>query len=206
MIRDKRKCIGVTLTVTITRRSAAIQTALDKYNKLAPLQDPPLPVLDYSEVVGYVSLGEFSLLKHSRHHILTKPWTVSANREMAAKYFKLVRSHEEIVRLNVEIKRLQSWVEHEDRSILETIDSILADDPESLLVAELEEFYAKRHRININHHKHLQKTYALEGYMGEQPQMIVHSTVPDKDKDDGEDDEVNEEAVRLEDLVAHLML
>ncbi|KAG2743374.1 hypothetical protein P692DRAFT_201841821 [Suillus brevipes Sb2] len=175
------------ISKAITRCSAAIRTALDKYNILAPLQDPPRPVLDYSEVVGF-------------------PWSVSANREMAAKYFKLVQSHEEIVRLNVEIKRLQSWVEHEDRSILETIDSLLADDPDSLLVAELKEFYAKRHRINTNHRKHLQKTYALQGYTGECPQMTVHSTMLDKEKDDGEDDEVNEEAVRLEDMVAHLML
>ncbi|KAG1735668.1 uncharacterized protein EDB91DRAFT_1238175 [Suillus paluster] len=194
------------ISKAITRRSAAIRTALDRYNKLAPLQDPPRPILDYSEVVGYACLGEFSLLKHSRHQILTKPWSVSANREMAAKYFKLVRSHEEIVRLNVEIKRLQSWVEHEDRSILNAIDSLLADDTEALLVAELKEFHAKRHCINTNHRKHLQKIYALEGYTGERVQTIVHSTVPDGDKDDGQDDEVNEEAVRLEDLVSHLTL
>ncbi|KAG1882375.1 hypothetical protein F4604DRAFT_1921540 [Suillus subluteus] len=194
------------ISKVITRRSAAIRTALDRYNKLAPLQDPPRPILDYSEVVGYACLGEFSLLKHSRHQILTKPWSVSANHEMAAKYFKLVRSHEEIVRLNVEIKRLQSWVEHEDRSILNAIDSLLADDAEALLVAELKEFHAKRHCINTNHRKRLQKIYALEGYTGERVQTIVHSTVPDGDKDDGQDDEVNEEAVRLEDLVSHLTL
>ncbi|KAG1885509.1 hypothetical protein F4604DRAFT_1918207 [Suillus subluteus] len=194
------------ISKAITRRSAAIRTALDRYNKLVPLQDPPRPILDYSEVVGYACLGEFSLLKHSRHQILTKPWSVSANCEMAAKYFKLVRSHEEIVRLNVEIKCLQSWVEHEDRSILNAIDSLLADDAEALLVAELKEFHAKRHCINTNYRKHLQKIYALEGYTGERVQTIVHSTVPDGDKDDGQDDEVNEEAVRLEDLVSHLTL
>ncbi|KAG0695521.1 hypothetical protein DFH29DRAFT_984928 [Suillus ampliporus] len=155
-----------------------------KYNKLAPLQDPPHPILDYFEVVEYSSLGEFSLLKHSCHHILTKPWLLSANHKMAAKYFKLVQSHEEIVCLN-----------HEDRSILDTIDSPLTDDPESLLVAELKKFYAKRHHINIDHYKHLQKMYVLEGY-----------TVLDEDKDDGEDDKVNEEEVRLEDLVLHLTL
>ncbi|KAG2746697.1 hypothetical protein P692DRAFT_201686148, partial [Suillus brevipes Sb2] len=77
------------ISKAITRCSAAIRTALDKCNILAPLQDPPRPVLDYSEVVGFISLGEFSLLKYSRHHILTKPWSVSANHEMAAKYFKL---------------------------------------------------------------------------------------------------------------------
>ncbi|KAG0693580.1 hypothetical protein DFH29DRAFT_985458 [Suillus ampliporus] len=146
-----------------------------KYNKLAPLQDPPHPVLDYFEVVEYSSLGEFSLLKHSCHHILTKPWLLSANH----------------------MKRL---------SILDTIDSPLTNDPESLLVAELKEFYAKRHHINIDHYKHLQKMYVLEGYTSEWLQMIVHSTVLDEDKDDGEDDKVNEEEVRLEDLVLHLTL
>ncbi|KAG1833668.1 hypothetical protein DFJ58DRAFT_735997 [Suillus subalutaceus] len=140
-----------------------------KYNKLAPLQNPPHPVLNYSEIVGYASLGEFSLLKHSRHNILTKPWTVSTNREMATKYFKLVRSHEEIVQLNVEIKRLQSWVEDEDRTILEAIDSLLANDPESLLVAELQIYYAKHHCINNIHRKRLQHIYTLDQYTGERP-------------------------------------
>ncbi|KAG1833220.1 hypothetical protein DFJ58DRAFT_719456 [Suillus subalutaceus] len=141
------------ISKAITRRSATIQTALEKYNRLAPLQDPPRPVLDYSKIVRYASLGEFSVLKHSCHDILTKPWAVSVNHKMAAKYFKLVRLHEEIVWLNVKIKHLQSWVEHEDRTMLEAIDSLLADDPDSSLIAELKTLYAKRHRINNNHHK-----------------------------------------------------
>jgi hypothetical protein len=105
------------ISKAITRCSAAIRTALDKCNILAPLQDPPRPVLDYSEVVGFISLGEFSLLKYSRHHILTKPWSVSANHEMAAKYFKLVRcddqaytrlvSHHFLICLHVTIPLVQ---------------------------------------------------------------------------------------------------
>ncbi|KAG1884097.1 hypothetical protein F4604DRAFT_1919926 [Suillus subluteus] len=197
------------ISKAITRRSATIRTALEKYNRLAPLQNPPRPVLDYSEIVGYASLGEFSVLKHSRHDILTKPWTVSANREMATKYFKLVRSHEEIVRLNVEIKRLQSWVEHEDRTMLEAIDSLLADDPDSLLIAELKTLYAKRHRINNNHRKRLQQIYALDRYTGERLPTDHTVIAPNGDRDDEgsvngpEDDAMNEEAMRLEDLMSH---
>ncbi|KAG1877380.1 hypothetical protein F4604DRAFT_1880377 [Suillus subluteus] len=200
------------ISKAITRRSAAIRSALEKYNKLAPLQNPPRPVLEYSEIVGYASLGEFSLLKHSRHDILTKPWTVSANCEMAMKYFKLVRLHEEIVRLNVEIKRLQSWVEHEDRTILEAIDSLLANDPDSLLAAELKILYHKHRGINNIHHKRLQQIYVLNRYTGERPATDQTVMAPDEDRDDKgsldnhEDDAVNEEAIRLEDLVSHLTL
>ncbi|KAG1787600.1 uncharacterized protein HD556DRAFT_1448609 [Suillus plorans] len=197
------------ISKAITQRSAAIRTALEKYNRLAPLQNPPCPVLDYSEIVRYASLGEFSILKHSHHNILTKPWTVSANRKMAAKYFKLVQSHEEIVWLNVEIKRLQSWVEHEDRTMLEAIDSLLADDPDSSLIAELKTLYAKRHHINNNHCKRLQQIYALDRYTGECLPTDHTVIAPNGDRDDEgsvngpEDDAMNEEAMRLEDLMPH---
>ncbi|KAG1737248.1 hypothetical protein EDB19DRAFT_1594901, partial [Suillus lakei] len=63
------------ISKAITCRSAAIHSALEKYNALAPIQHPPWPVLDYSEVVGYASLGEFSLLKYSHYNVLAKPWT-----------------------------------------------------------------------------------------------------------------------------------
>lgn len=184
---------------------------MEKYNKLAPLQNPPRPVLDYSEVVGYASLGEFSLLKYSRHDILAKPWSIPANREMAMKYFKLVRSREEIIRLNVEIKRLQSWVEHEDQSILKAINSLFADDQNSLLIDELKAFYAKCCRINDKHCKILQKIYVLDGYTGEHLSQTFDSVMPDEDGiEEGDleyhEDAVNDEAVRLEDLMSHLTL
>jgi hypothetical protein len=85
----------------ITRRSSAIRTALEKYNQLAPLQHPPRPVLEYSEVASYCWLGEFELLKHSRHDLLSKPWASKANREVASKHFKVVRAFALTWRLHV---------------------------------------------------------------------------------------------------------
>jgi hypothetical protein len=185
--------------------------ALEKYNRLAPLQNPPCPVLNYSKIVGYGSLGEFLVLKHSHHDILTKPWIVSANCKMATKYFKLVQSHKEIVQLNVKIKHLQSWVEHEDRTMLEIIDSLLADDPDSSLIAELKTLYAKRHCINNNHCKQLQQIYTLDRYIGEHLSTDHMVIAPNGDRDDEgsmngpEDDAMNEEAMRLEDLMLHYL-
>jgi len=44
---------------------ATIHMALDKYNVLAPKQDPSQPVLDYTEVTAYGWLNDFKLLKLS---------------------------------------------------------------------------------------------------------------------------------------------
>ncbi|KAG2042380.1 hypothetical protein BDR03DRAFT_1006782 [Suillus americanus] len=80
----------------IVKRSGAIRTALDKYNKLAVMQNPRRPTLQYSEILSYAALGEFDILKHSRHDILTKPWSNTTHRQMGVKYFKILRAREEI--------------------------------------------------------------------------------------------------------------
>ncbi|KAG1729220.1 uncharacterized protein EDB91DRAFT_1085831 [Suillus paluster] len=84
------------ISKAIVKRSSAIHTALD------------------NEVVSYAVLGEFDLLKYSRHEILTKPWMNPTHHEMAVKHFKVLHAREEIIRLNVEICRLQAWVVTED--------------------------------------------------------------------------------------------
>jgi hypothetical protein len=196
------------ISKAITRRSAAIRNALEKYNKLAPLQAPPRPILDYAEVVGYATLGEFTLLKYSRHDFLRKPWAVPENREMSAKYFKLVRSHEEITRLNVEIGRLDAWVEYDDKKTLEVIEMLATDDPSSLLAAELRQQYSVRHRVNNVHRCRLHRIRQLKGYNGPFP-VTQHDVTENGQDDEGsgdyeETDELGDEASRLEDAISRI--
>ncbi|KAG1871676.1 hypothetical protein F4604DRAFT_1881103 [Suillus subluteus] len=113
----------------IAQCSAAICTALDKYNALAPLQNPPRPTLEYHEVASYAWLGEFDLLKHSRRDLLSKPWASKTNREVAAKYFKVVRAREELTRLNVEVVRLHAWVDDEDAHLSSVARSLSETNP-----------------------------------------------------------------------------
>ena len=54
----------------IARQSAAIRTALSKYNELAPLQQPPRPILEYGDLALYSWLGDFDLLKYSHMDIM----------------------------------------------------------------------------------------------------------------------------------------
>jgi hypothetical protein len=160
--------------------------------------------LDYSEVIGYSTLGEFSLLKHSRYEILEKPWTQPANRNMAMKYFKVLRSREEIQRLDVEIQRLAAWVDYDERKIKE-VTKVLEDSGSHGLAAEMEVFYTERRRVNDVHRKLLLKTYALEGYSGQRrPECDTGESEngsEEEDERDEDEDDVIASAVQLGDYL-----
>ena len=85
-------------------------------------------MLQYNEVLSYATLSDFDLLKHSRHDVLARPWSNTMHRQMAVKYFKLLRAHEEINRLNVEIRRLQAWVDNETTEIKRIATEISAQN------------------------------------------------------------------------------
>ncbi|KAG2344280.1 hypothetical protein BDR05DRAFT_947656 [Suillus weaverae] len=112
-----------------------------KYNKLVPLQVPPQPILEYTEVIGHVALGEFMLLKHSCSNLLAKPWAIPENCKMAVKFFKVLCSHKETTCLNIEIGRLHAWMELEEKSMVSTI-AALNDKASFLLAFELQRQYA----------------------------------------------------------------
>ncbi|KAI0054626.1 hypothetical protein BV25DRAFT_1816807, partial [Artomyces pyxidatus] len=152
------------ISAAITRRSAAVRTALNKYNKLAPLQTPPRPTIDFKEIANYGWAGDFELLKDSRQEILDKPWSKPANREAAAKYFKIRRAREELARLNVEVPRLQAWVDFEDRDLEAKAQQVADSDP--LLSAHILAFRLRRMRMNDAHRARLQQIYRLKGYTG----------------------------------------
>ncbi|KAG2753193.1 hypothetical protein P692DRAFT_201706191, partial [Suillus brevipes Sb2] len=152
------------ISSAISRRSAAIRTALEKYNQLAIIQTPPREVLDFSKVASYAWLGEFDLLKHSRHHILEKPWASKGNREVTNNFFKIQRAHEEVQRLNVEVTRLSAWVDHEDAHLKSTFESLAESDP--ALSREISHMYEERKRVNDVHRRRIHALYELSGYSG----------------------------------------
>ncbi|EGN93667.1 hypothetical protein SERLA73DRAFT_63599, partial [Serpula lacrymans var. lacrymans S7.3] len=161
-------------------------TALQKYNRMAPKQNPPWPVLEYLEIVSYATLSEFMLLKYLRHDILAKPWTVSANRQVAIKFFKIQRAKEEVLQLNVEVQRLHMWIDNKDRTLFESYNATKVNSP--LLAAELYLLYAEQHRINNVHCNCLCCIYKLEGYTGQIYSMLGDKSVGSNhnENDDGD--------------------
>ena len=144
--------------------------------------------------------------------IMRKPWTVPANREVANKYFKVVRAQEEIHRLNVEVCRLNAWVHYEDQALTTAVDT--AADPH--LAAELHCHCAERGRVNNIHRARLSVIYRLEGYSCPGPYIPVphgedrHGELLDGvDSDEGlvdEDDGVQDEVLRLGDFLDSLTI
>jgi len=127
-------------------------------------QSPPQPVLQYNEVLSYATLGDFDLLKHSQHDVLARLWSNTMHRQMAVKYFKLLRAHEEINRLNVEVRWLQAWIDSETTEIKQIMAALSTQSP--LLSAELWALFYHQQHINIQHQLQLQCIYDLEGYSG----------------------------------------
>jgi IS4 transposase len=157
-------------------------------------------------VASYSWLSDFDLLKYSRTDIMQKPWSVPANREVANKYFKVLRAHEEIHRLNIEVRRLDAWTIHEDEKFESAIDT--ETDPH--LAAELRRHYAERRRVNRLHRIRISSIYSLEGYSGPGP-FVPEENMGENQFCSGEelideDDDVEDEVLRLGDFLDSLSI
>ena len=141
---------------------------------------------------------------------MQKPWSIPANREIANKYFKVVRAHEEIHRLNIEIRRLDAWITHENQVMKSAADN--ATDPH--IAAELNRCYAERRRVNNIHHIRILSIYKLEGYSGSGPFEPEGDTLEDPlvsgeeviDEEDDVEDDVEDEVLRLGDFLDTLTI
>ncbi|THH00432.1 hypothetical protein EW026_g2103 [Hermanssonia centrifuga] len=203
------------ISKALVRRSAAIRSALERYNKLAVKQQPPRPRLEYSDIATYCLLGEFELLKDSRYGVLTQPWTTPANREITTKHFKTLCARAEIKRLNVEIARVQEWVDREDVHIRTVAGLLATSNP--ILASEMRQQYARQYRINNVHRARLKAIYKLSGYTGGSPPSLGTNDaqsnddqVVEQDLDVGgsglidEDDALNDEGNRLDEAMDRL--
>ncbi|KAG2112373.1 uncharacterized protein F5147DRAFT_744589 [Suillus discolor] len=99
----------------LQRCSEAICNALNQYNTQAAALIP-------------LFLGKFDLLHHSCSDVRTSDWTKPAYREAMVKYFKIQRAHEEIQRLNIEIRRLCTAIHDKELKVNATINTLLISD------------------------------------------------------------------------------
>ncbi|KAJ7872565.1 hypothetical protein B0H13DRAFT_2349438 [Mycena leptocephala] len=107
---------GYKLRKPLQARSKAIKAAIAKYNDTAEAMEPPMPTLDWEDVVECAFLADFDLLREAREDIRKEPWALPAGRAAMDQYFKLLRADEEIQRLNIEIRRLITYMGDENRS------------------------------------------------------------------------------------------
>ncbi|KAK1232405.1 hypothetical protein PQX77_004435 [Marasmius sp. AFHP31] len=167
-------------------RSKAVRTALEQYNAAAEKCGHEL--LEWEKVVEYSFLSDFDLLRDSRQDIRDEAWAKPAGRLAMDQYFKILGAREEIVRLNVEIRRLVTSIRDEGVFLQSMYDQTLPTNPP--LAHQIEKYRLERARYNHLHMERLTKLSAAEGftgslYPGESVNGSPKSPLPDRCSADG---------------------
>ncbi|KAJ7175601.1 hypothetical protein C8R46DRAFT_1160846 [Mycena filopes] len=110
-------------------RSQAIRNALKTYNAAAGSIVPSGRTLTWSEVVEYAFLADFDLLRDPEKIGEVREWATPAARLLLDKYFKIERAREEIIRCNIEIRRLVTHIRDEAEFFAEMESKTQASDP-----------------------------------------------------------------------------
>jgi hypothetical protein len=122
---------------------------------------PPRPTLDWDVVVDYSYLSQFELLRDCREDVRQRPWAVPAARLVAQSYLKARRAEEEIARLNIEVRRLYTWLRDEYWALtgaMQGADPLIAKEIGLLVSRHVEASGVQQHRI--------MQIVALPGYTG----------------------------------------
>ncbi|KAG1799829.1 uncharacterized protein HD556DRAFT_1430551 [Suillus plorans] len=133
LTRMNRAATGYKLRKHIAKalqtRSIAIRTALNTYNAIAEAMHPPRKTLKWDEVVEYAFLADFDLLRDTRADVSQRPWASPVARRAMDLYFKMCRAREEIQCLNVEVRRLVTYIRDEDKYLRACEDQLKAVSP-----------------------------------------------------------------------------
>jgi len=152
------------ITNSLKSRSAAIRTALTKYNIAANALPLPRPNLSWEEVVEYAFLADFDLLRDTWQDIRTRPWATPAARLAMDSFFKLRCAAEEIDHLNVEIRRFAMFMHDETAFLLSKEAEVRLVNPP--LAHQISIFRAVAGRYQEHHAAILNKITQLEGFTG----------------------------------------
>ncbi|KAF8185649.1 hypothetical protein BJ912DRAFT_797325, partial [Pholiota molesta] len=152
------------ISKALRTRAGAIKAALKQYNDAASLLTPPREPLTWSTVLKAATVADFDLLRDTRTDIRYLPWTEPPRREATMYYFGIKRAKEELVRLNVEITRLLTFMfdTHIDYHL--AIQKHTVSNPS--LAHSLFIQWQYEDRINMAIAQKLLQTSLLEGFSG----------------------------------------
>ncbi|KAJ7828578.1 hypothetical protein B0H14DRAFT_3088219 [Mycena olivaceomarginata] len=139
-------------------RSKTIRTALGRYNAAATSLDPPRRTLKWEEVVEFTFLSDFDLLRDPEGNAAIRPWATPAARALMDTHFKILRAKEEIQRLNIEIRRLVTYIRDERDFLVAKEEEIRETDPD--LAFFVHRYRMERGRFDDTHMKRLRKLQA----------------------------------------------
>lgn len=152
------------ISKALQARSQAVRTALDRYNTAAEAMSPPRRTLQWQDIVKYAFPADFDLLRDSRNDIQSHQWATPAGRLAMDLFFKIERAHEEIARLNVEIRRVLTYIIDEDNFLLTAQAVVQRTNP--LLAHQIGLCRMEEGRFKDQHLRQLNSIALLPGFTG----------------------------------------
>ena len=150
------------ISAGLKKRSKAVNTLLNEYNKQAECLGRP--VLDFQQVIEYSFLSDFELLHHTHNDITQRPWAHPHIRNAMISWMKTERAKEEIIRLNVEARRLKTYIRDSSVARLRAIQDLCQTDP--ALATELQERHNAQSSLDASLLLQLRKMQLLPGFLG----------------------------------------
>ncbi|TFK59070.1 hypothetical protein BDN72DRAFT_873096 [Pluteus cervinus] len=145
-------------------RVEAIRNALNAYNKAAKLLVPPREELTWTKLMDVGNLSEFDLLRDTRQEVSKLAWVNPSRRAAMNSFFRIKRATEEIIRLNVEIRRLITYMMDREADFNSTYKSVKSSDEP--LAYEIQERWSHLTKVHTVIAKDLSRTSKLNGFTG----------------------------------------
>ena len=147
----------------LQKRSKAIQCAVKTYNTAASALDPPRQTIDWNTVSHYKFLEEFPLLRNTSQDLTGKRWALPAVRETMKQWRRICRAHEEIIRCNIEVRRLHTSIIDEEISFQKILSQSMTLGP---IHGALKDSITRRSRVNAQSLRKIAQIYDLKGFSG----------------------------------------
>ena len=206
----------VHIAKSLQTRSRAIRHAVNTYNSAAVKLDPPRPTLDWTKVSHYTFLDEFNILRDTRDNIQDRPWANPAIRETMKKYQRVKRAREEIIRCNIEVRRLRTSIVDENVQFTNILARLKNEN--SRLLGPVGEYIHRRRGVNTLLLARILQIHELKGFTGEKTVGVrkgaetatedsLTPAVSTETEDDGQedaDDEITGQIGGLVDYIAQL--
>ncbi|KAF8128329.1 hypothetical protein K438DRAFT_2000344 [Mycena galopus ATCC 62051] len=198
-------------------RSKAVKNAIDRYNDAAITLDPPMPRLSWEQVVEYTFLADFDILRDTRAEVQSKPWTRPAYRLAMDRYFKILRAREEIKCLDIEIRRVVTWISDENRFLRRMEKNLRAADgkteeqvEERQMAVQVRLYRQRRGRFDAGHLERFGKLAQTPGFTGSlqcgvalehrEVRQRLHDLRAELVGEDGEGEWVDEEVLERQEM------
>ena len=110
-------------------------------------------MLTWTEVIEYAFLSDFDILRDPTGNAALRPWAEPAARQLMDTYFRIERAKEEIPRLNIEIRRLVTYIRDEREFLVQKEAEVMLTDPD--MVFFIQKYRHRRGRSDVTHIKRL---------------------------------------------------